>query len=73
MCKVCEKYLCSRDSLKGAFSTRECKNTTHPSHAFHQHERLERHICLEKKTIGSGSAEMTDTLAVSKAQNINRQ
>ena len=73
MCNLCEKYLCSGDSLKGDFSTRACKTTTHPSHAFHQHERSERHICLENKTIGSDSAEMTDTLAVSKAQNINRQ
>ena len=32
----------------------------------------ERHIHLEK-IIGSGSAEMTDALAVSKAPNINRQ
>ena len=45
--------------------------TTYPSHAFRQHERRERHIHLEKK-IGSGSAEMTDALAVSKAQNITR-
>ena len=30
-------------------------------------------ICLEKKTSGSGSAEMIDALAVSKARNINWQ
>ena len=72
MCKICEKYPYSAGASKGAFSTRACENTIHPSHAFRQHERSERHIRLEKKTIGSGSAEMTDALAVSKAQNINR-
>ena len=72
MCKICEKYPYCGGSSKGPFSTRACENTTHPSHAFRQHERPERYIHLEKKTIGSGSAEMTDALAVSKAQNITR-
>ena len=71
--KICEKYPSSGSSSKGAFSTSACENTTHSSHAFRQHESSGRHIRLEKKTIGSGSAEMTDALAVSKAQNIKRQ
>ena len=54
MCKIYEKYLYSGSSPKGAFSTRACKNTTHPSHAFRQHEMSERHIRIEKKTIRSG-------------------
>ena len=70
MCKICEKYQSSGGSSKRAFSTTAGENTTHPSHAFRQHERSQRHIRLEKKTIGFGSA---DALAVSKAQNINRQ
>ena len=73
MCKICEKYPYRGGASKGAFSTRACESTTHPSHAFRQHEMSERHIRLEKKTIGPGSPEMTDALAVSKAQNINRQ
>ena len=72
-CKICEKYPYSGGLSKGAFSTRAWENITHPSHTFRQHEMLERHILLEKKTIGSGSVEMTDVLAISKAQNINRQ
>ena len=64
MCKICEKYPYSGGSSKGAFSTRACENTTHPSHAFRQHERSERRIRLEKKTIGSDSAEITEVLAV---------
>ena len=58
MCKICEKYPYSGGSSNGAFR---------------QHERSERHVRLEKKTIGSGSKEMTDTLVLSKAQNIYRQ
>ena len=49
MCKICEKYPYCGGSSKGPFSTRACENTTHPSHAFRQHERSERHIRLEKK------------------------
>ena len=48
MCKICEKYSYSGKKSKGAFSTRACENTIRPSHAFCQHEKLERHICLEK-------------------------
>ena len=72
MCKICEKYPNSGGASKGAFSIRACKNTAHPSHTFRQHERPERHICLEKKT-SAGSPKMTDALTISKAQNINRQ
>ena len=58
MCKICEKYPYSGGSSNGAFR---------------QHERSERHVRLEKKTIGSGSNEMTDALVLSKAQNKYRQ
>ena len=73
MCKICEKYPYTGGSPKGAFSTRVCENTAHPSYAFRQHGSSERHIRLEKKTIGSGPVKMTDALAVSKAQIINKQ
>ena len=49
MYKLKEKYVHSGGSSKGAFSKRACKNTTHPSLAFHHHVRLERHIRLEEK------------------------
>ena len=47
MCKICEKYPYSAGPSKGAFSTRSCENTTHPSHSFRQHEISKRHKRLE--------------------------
>ena len=33
----------------GAFTTRPCENTSHPSHAFKQHKSPAYHKWLEKK------------------------
>ena len=49
MCKICEKYPYNGGTSKGAFSARPCKNTTHPTHAFKQHELSDRHKRLELK------------------------
>ena len=57
MCKICEKYPYSAGPSKGAFSTRSCENTTHPSHSFRQHENSERHKRLEAKLYDSSYIE----------------
>ena len=49
MCKVCEMYPYSTGPSMGAFSTRPCENTSHPSHVFKQHESFTLHKRLEKK------------------------
>ena len=49
MCKVCELYPYSTGPSMGAFSTRSCDNTSHPSHSFKQHKSSTWHKRLEKK------------------------
>ena len=48
VCKVYEMYPYSTGPSKGAFSTTPSENTSHPSHAFKQHESSARHKQLEK-------------------------
>ena len=49
MCRVCKMYQYSTGPLMGAFSTRPCKNISHPSHAFKQHKSSAHHKWLEIK------------------------
>lgn len=42
-------YLYSSGPSKGAISTRPCKNTSHPSHAFKKHANSNYYHYLEKK------------------------
>ena len=68
MCKVCEMYPYSTGPAKGAFSTRPCENTSHPSHNFKQHESSASHKRLEKKlTVNSVSIYEQMVLGVEKS------
>lgn len=62
MCKICEKYPYSSGRSKGAFSTRPCMNTKHPSYAFKQHEKSNRHIRLENKVNIASKESVLDSM-----------
>ena len=49
MCRIYEVHPYSGGSSKEAFSTRSCLNTSHPNHAFKNHEKSARHKKLELK------------------------
>lgn len=65
MCKVCEKYPYAGGRSKGAFSTRPCANTTHPSLAFKKHEKSSRHKRLEEKLLSDEGTDVYSKIIIS--------
>ena len=75
MCKICELYPYSSGPSRGAFSTKPCVNTTHPGHAFKQHNESANHKRLEKKKqLGTCALSVYDQLIVGTERiNLNKK
>ena len=74
MCKICELYPYSSGPSRGAFSTKPCVNTTHPEHAFKEHNESANHKRLEKKQLGTCALSIYDQLIVGTERlNLNKK
>ena len=73
MCKICELYPYSGGPGKGAFSTRPCLNTSHPSHAFKQHKRSSNHQRLEEKIRNKDSTVYDQLVMGAEKINLNKK
>ena len=73
ICKICEVYLYSEGSSKGAFSTRTCLNTSNPNHAFKNYEKSGRHKKLELKLSSNESSVYDDIIAGAEKTNLNKR
>ena len=73
ICKICELYLYSERSSKGAFSTRPCLNTSNPNHAFKNYEKSGRHKKLELKLSSNESSVYDDIIAGAEKTNLNKR